>query len=79
MFCRGWPGLEGTSPKPRGFLHFAQSSPGHPIMSGYLAQIAARTIQHWHMAKAIHHAAQSDVVVVTEVAQIATTIGNPHC
>ena len=27
----GWPGLEGLSPKPRGFLRFAQSSPGHPI------------------------------------------------
>ena len=27
----GWPGLEGASPKPRGFLHFVQSSPGHPI------------------------------------------------
>ena len=26
-----WPGLEGTSPKPRGFLRSAQSSPGHPI------------------------------------------------
>ena len=23
-------GLQGDSPKPRGFLHFAQSSPGHP-------------------------------------------------
>ncbi len=30
----GWPGLEGTSPKPRGFLRFAQSSPGHPIHQG---------------------------------------------
>ena len=27
----GWPGLEGASPKPRGFLRSAQSSPGHPI------------------------------------------------
>jgi hypothetical protein len=27
----GWPGLEGGSPKPRGFLHSAQSSPGHQI------------------------------------------------
>ena len=27
----GWPGLEGGSPKPRGFLRSAQSSPGHPI------------------------------------------------
>jgi len=26
----GWPGLEGDSPKPRGFLRSAQSSPGHP-------------------------------------------------
>ena len=25
----GWPGLEGASPKLRGFLHFVQSSPGH--------------------------------------------------
>ena len=27
----GWLGLEGDSPKPRGFLRSAQSSPGHPI------------------------------------------------
>jgi hypothetical protein len=27
----GWPGLEGGSPKPRGFLRSAQSSPGHPF------------------------------------------------
>ena len=27
----GWPGLEGDSPKPRGFLRSAQSSPGHPF------------------------------------------------
>ncbi len=27
----GWPGLEGASPKPRGFLRSAQASPGHPI------------------------------------------------
>ncbi len=30
----GWPGLEGTSPKPRGFLRSAQSSPGHPLHQG---------------------------------------------
>ncbi len=33
VLCRqwidGWPGLEGASPKPRGFLRSAQSSPGH--------------------------------------------------
>ena len=28
----GWPGLEGDRPKPRGFPHFVQSSPGHPIL-----------------------------------------------
>ena len=27
-----WPGLEGDSPKPRGFLRSAQSSPGHPTV-----------------------------------------------
>ncbi len=27
---RRWAGLEDVSPKPRGFLRFAQSSPGHP-------------------------------------------------
>ena len=26
----GWPELEDASPKPRGFLRYAQSSPGHP-------------------------------------------------
>ena len=30
----GWPGLEGGSPKPRGFLRSAQSSPGQPIHQG---------------------------------------------
>ena len=30
----GWSGLEGASPKPRGFLRSAQSSPGHPIHQG---------------------------------------------
>ena len=47
VFCHslisGWPGLEGVSPKPRGLLHFVQSSPrafmavsshrGHPILT----------------------------------------------
>ncbi len=28
----GWPELEGASPKPRGFLRSAQSSPGHPTL-----------------------------------------------
>jgi len=27
----GWPGVESDSSKPRGFLRFAQSSPGHPV------------------------------------------------
>ena len=27
----GWPGMEGGSSKPRGFLRSAQSSPGHPV------------------------------------------------
>ena len=35
IFVFGWPGLEGDSPKPRGFLRSAQSSPGHPTRNLY--------------------------------------------
>jgi hypothetical protein len=38
----GWPGLEGGSPKPRGFLRSAQSSPGHPIHQKEAVALADR-------------------------------------
>ena len=47
MLCRswtnGWPGLEGASPKPRGFLRSAQSSPGHPIDRSKSARAPGRS------------------------------------
>ena len=43
----GWSGLEGVSPKPRGFLRSAQSSPGHPIHQSMTdrALVSSRTLQ----------------------------------
>ncbi len=40
----GWPGLEGASPKPRGFLRSAQSSPGHPIHHSKSARALATRV-----------------------------------
>ena len=38
----GWPGLESHSSKPRGFLRFAQSSPGHPLDETPLFEVNLR-------------------------------------
>ena len=33
----------------------------------------------WHKADAIHNAAQADIVVVSQVAQVAATMRKSHC
>ena len=51
MLCHwwyeGWPGLEGVSPKPRGFLRSAQSSPGHPIHQSTMGSALVTAIDGW--------------------------------
>ena len=54
----GWPGLEGASPKPRGFLRSAQSSPGHPDPSRHHCQSTRR----WHLHDSILDAAEFEAI-----------------
>ena len=54
----GWPGLEGDSPKPRGFFRSAQSCPGHPIVVALLLFLLTSTTSH---------AAQPDFQATTDV------------
>ena len=43
----GWPGLEGNSPKPRGFLRSARSSPGHPTRNSCFDKALVSAIASW--------------------------------
>ena len=53
----GWPGLEGDSPKPRGFLRSAQSSPGHPFV----------LIMMLFLASGLCHAVQADFQATADI------------
>jgi len=53
----GWPGLEGGSPKPRGFLHFVQSSLGHPTLIRSIDRALA-------VKRSNQHADESPVVTI---------------
>ena len=46
----GWPGLEGDSPKPRGFLRSAQSSPGHQTCNPCFDKAVAALLDRIHVA-----------------------------